>query len=250
MILTSKQLIFLFQTNINNFVEQKSFADLISFFLEKEMIRLIASCQTVYFNSVESHLGEFFVNCKHLEIPPLSTEQKQFILSQINVNENLTQDDTIGSFFLILDGITKNYAELDPLNQEILRSYKCVEIWRRNNRGNKNVIKEYTEKRLLNYHRLPSDYSPAKCDAAFEKLDSLGIIKNLGEKIYIEPAYLDRIIAPDETEETIALEIVEYYPNVYATASPGEGFGGADQMAVHERAIGDHDHRRGHGAVA
>ncbi|MFZ2727788.1 MAG: hypothetical protein WAX77_16165 [Methylococcaceae bacterium] len=211
--------------DINNFVsliedtsnKNFQFNKLISFLLEQDDIILLCSCQTSKLDYVESALMSNFSYFQQLSIPALTeSDKKQIEITVIN-KKGLIPDDTIGSFFFPLDEMRLLYKKLVEFEQEILRSYKCVEIWHNNHQGNKQLVINYTEKRFQFYYAEPVfHFPPAKWDKALNHLTQQGFIQQSYERIYIEPAYLEYVIATEETEEKIAFEIVSYYADVFS----------------------------------
>lgn len=133
-------------------------------------------------------------------------------------NDDLIIDDTVGSFFFPLNPMKVRYENYENqeekyrIRREILRSYVCINLWRKRNRGVKEIIREYVIKRLENYYGELRNITPFQWDREFKALQENGFIDDLGEKINIEPAYIDKIIARHETEQGIANEIISYYP--------------------------------------
>ncbi|VEP14023.1 hypothetical protein H1P_2320008 [Hyella patelloides LEGE 07179] len=211
--------------DIDNFIEQKYFNNLIvKIIAQSENNIILASCRTIYVKSVFDSLGnELNALFAPIKINSLDEELRKK-LDKLDVDrDSLIKDDTIGSYFFPLSEMKSRYIDLEKnrennkaerIQYEILRSYKCIEFWRRNNRGVKDIIIEYAQKRLLNHYPVKSNVSPYEWKQSIKVLARLGFIKHEGKKISIESAYVEKIIANQESEEEFVFEIIGYYPTV------------------------------------
>lgn len=224
--------IFLFN-DIDRFVDdpddqhQSPFIRLLYKIFEEEKNIIVASCRTIKSAYVNHALGELSGHFNTISIPPLTDQQRKDVESVTEKNKNLQIDDTVGSYFfptsemkIIYDDI---FYRLDEKNEEnlriqfeILRSYKCVELWQKDIAGNQPLVKGYVEKRLVNRYgeNLEQPLAPFIWDRELRVVEKLGFVEIKEGDLYIDPVYTENFIATEYDDETsLASEIVEYYPD-------------------------------------
>ncbi|MEM9276160.1 MAG: hypothetical protein AAGA80_24850, partial [Cyanobacteria bacterium P01_F01_bin.143] len=180
-------------------------------------------------------------NFRKVEIKPISDSFKTEIKKKLNelsiVIANKYTDDTIGSYFVPIEEMRSRYDAIitgfknnddNLLQYEILRSYKCVEFWRRKNRGKTEEISKYVKKRLDSHYGNKINLTDSKFEELVIELCRKGLVKweSLEDKkISIEAPYLNFInLIPITTldsyekeikaeEKEIAEEIIDYYPD-------------------------------------
>lgn len=209
--------VFFIINDIDEYLEYPLFEQVLDELLLSDNITVVATCKKSKFHLLENFMGLFLDYFRIIKIPPIDESIKKEILLHIGVlDSDQIIDETIGSFFLKLDYMRRKYKSLTIHGKEILRSYKCTDIYLGKNKGNINLIKDYTKKRLQIYHRSTDwDISDSLFDEILEILKRESFIVSHDDErnvIKVEDAYLSRIIAKDESETKIVREIMEYYP--------------------------------------
>ena len=204
--------------DLNNYVSSDSDKHLLKFF-KKALLQhvVVATCQKEKFKEVEQFLQEnnLMELFEVIEIPPLSIKDKKEVAQKINKQIN-DGDDTIGSFILPIEKMKALYKTLPLLEKEILRSYKFLRFISKTNFISQYDVQNYCNSRLLDFHNdNPTNYSFAKWEAAFNKLDELGFFLRIENKIVVEEIYLKELIEPFATERVIGFELTTYMNDVF-----------------------------------
>jgi hypothetical protein len=150
-------------------------------------------------------------------IPPLGPELRRALgrgLRRRGAVERsaLVLDETIGSYFFPLSRMHEEYRLLRLqgrarlLELEILRAYKAVRLWRRQQHGRLDAIRDYVARRLARAGA-PS-ISEGRWADALDYLGRRGFLESgqgaVGERIVVDEAYVDRIISALEEHERVA----------------------------------------------
>ena len=199
--------------DIDKYLELKNILPCIRKILESENACIIATCRLERLEFTKSVFLDIAGCFNEIEIKPLSNTEKHKTEEAVQNVPFTKTDDTIGSYFYPIEQMIQYYRESSKLEKEILRSYKCVNMWRRRSRGRKEIIKSYCLMRYENYFNESNKISEFEWEQAFNDLKNKGLIYNYDEKIYIQDLYLDKFIASDESEKKVALEILRYYPD-------------------------------------
>lgn len=203
--------------DIDEYLENPHFNSALDYLLSLENIVILATCKKSKLAYFESSYQIYLDYFKKIEILPIDNRTKKELMSKLEkLDEELIVDDTIGSFFIRLNYMITNYANLDLYSQEFLRSYKCTDIFLGKNKGNIEKIKDYTEKRLLHYHDEEKwKLSRKQIDQIISSLEKEGFLTyNNDDLIKVEDAYVERIIAQNESELRLIKEIIEYYQDI------------------------------------
>lgn len=213
---SSESISFFVINDIDEYIEINGFSSCIQELLSYDNFVIIATCQNSRLDYFESNFRNNLDYFNTLSILPISNTIKQEVEFKIgNVDKDQIIDDTIGSYFFKLNYIVSRYENLDLYCKEFLRSYKCTDIYLGQSKGNIDLLKEYTEKRLKEYWEEEKwNISRRKLDEIISTLSRDGFLVYKDDEILkVETAYVDRIIAIDESENRLVQEIINYYPN-------------------------------------
>jgi pentatricopeptide repeat protein len=208
----SASLVFYVVNDMDDYALLSGFKACFEAILENPKAVVLATCRRAEVAEVELGLGElYFTYFKQLDIPAVKQDLKKELQKLTAGNLNIAPDDTIGSYFFPTDLYRDYYNRLPDLEKEILRTCKCMELWKKKNKSDLQQIKEYVELRYQRFYENEKKSSPVEWKKALANLQKIGFLEQAAESIFVEPAYLDRIVATDETEYDLADEITDFY---------------------------------------
>ena len=205
---------FVIYNDIDKFLGLKNLHFAFKSILMSENLCLIATCRRDRLDEVNEFLGEYSEYITQIKILKIDEAIKVDCFKHANPEVRGHADDTIGSYFVNLAAMEIRYHNLDTFGKEILRSYKCVELWRRRNRGKKEIIHDYCMKRFYyHYNDQDTHFSNSDWDNQYSLLEKLGFLTYDDLSINVEEVYIDHFISCHDNEKKLALEIATYYPS-------------------------------------
>lgn len=209
--------VFFVINDLDEYISLFGFDDLLNFLTQKRNFSILATCKTAKLTFLDEKFSRHEAYFRIVNIPPINAKIKSEIKSYIKeISDSLIIDNTIGSYFFPAKYMEKRYDNLALEAKEFLRSYKCLDIFASEDKGNIKKIKKYTELRLKNYYRQSNwELFKKEVDEIIVELTSEGFLSknNSSLNIKVEPVYVEKIIAKNESEEKMIHEIVEYYPD-------------------------------------
>jgi pentatricopeptide repeat protein len=180
-------------------------------------IRVIATCREDQLSEVENKLTKEFENFHIIKILPLSKLEENEFKANIPNIAHKKSDGTIGGFSFPLHEMHKRFKSLlsGSLDKEIMRTCKVLRIWGKVTPEKEyliNDIKEYFQKRRINYFQNDKPIPPFEWDRAIQSLESKKLILINGNALQVEELYLEEFVEEDEGK--IKQEILDFFPEI------------------------------------
>lgn len=216
-----KDKIFIVFNDYEDYFSDQKFKILIRELLSKKKtnVQIIITCNNYYYHELCRILDNLIQGFVTLRIGDLNNSQRKELQDKFGRVDNSFLSERIGTYFLDVDEMRHIYTnQLNKLQKAILRSYKVLRCWKRNNRSVSEIIRTHTV-----YYLNENFISDELWDDALNKLQDSGFVTLCNEKpldpvrLLIDKSYEEKIIGFEGEKDILpedkqVKEILQYYP--------------------------------------